>query len=351
MRRLLRPSTPLRDWRWRVNERIHRRPNQGPDVGETDRQGLHGHRAIPVAPRFDESIPVPSTFRPARGVSNPVLTRKDVTDYGRVHFVADPFLFITSDGLWYLFFEVFNKDRSPTAVIGHATSPDGGRTWTYDGVVLSDSLHLAFPYVFRWENTYYMLPEKWDRNRPAPVDLYATDSLPEGWSRVATLVSPDHRLHDCVLFRWDGRWWLLGGDGNRLYAYHNDELESETWQPHERNPVVTDRPSAARPGGRPIVTTESIRVFLQDCLDKYGHRVRGYEITDLTPSSYADRERPTSPDLTPASGSIGWNTGRMHHVDPWYVGDRWYCAVDGNVGLGERLLGADHWAIGIYDGS
>lgn len=36
----------------------------------------------------------------------------------------------------------------------------------------------------------------------------------------------------------------------------------------------------------------------------------------------------------------------MHHLDPWYVDERWICAVDGNVSHPE-LFTDDHWSIGV----
>lgn len=284
-------------------------------------------------------------------IGNPVLTAADVTDYGNVTFVADPFLWFSETGKIHLFFEVFNRDKHPTGVIGHATSENGGRSWQYDRIVLESDVHLAFPYLFRWDDAFYMVPERWDRERPAATHLYRTDSLPDGWQQVSTIVAPDRSLADCIVFRWNDRWWAMAGstDGNYdLCLYHSDELRSDNWTPHEQNPVVSGRPQAARPAGRPIVTENCILVFYQDCTNWYGEKVRAFEIEQLSPTAYVDRERPESPILEASNSHIGWNSGRMHHVDPWYTGDGWYCAVDGNIGLGRKMFGPDHWSIGIF---
>lgn len=39
----------------------------------------------------------------------------------------------------------------------------------------------------------------------------------------------------------------------------------------------------------------------------------------------------------------------MHHIDPWYTEEGWYCAVDGNIGLRGTMFGPDHWSIGIFE--
>ncbi|QCJ47407.1 hypothetical protein [Haloprofundus sp. MHR1] len=347
-------SKSIRDAAWLAGERLHRSKlltngahaaSETSPVGESPWDGYGEPRATPTP------SPGPFSLVPGRGVVNPVVTAADVTDFGDADFVADPFLFVTPDGRWHLFFEVFNRDRTPTAAIAHAESDDG-RRWSYDRVVLETDDHLAFPYVFRWDDRYYMLPERWNRETPASPILYRTDSLPGGWSPVAELVAPDRFLCDFVVFRHEDRWWALAGsDDDRadLLAFYSDELEADDWTPHAGNPVVEGRPTAARPGGRPLVRDSDVVAFFQDCAACYGHRLRGYVVDELTPSTYRDRELHSSPILEGTEKRLGWNSGRMHHLDPWPVGDGWRCAVDGNIGFGGRLFGPDHWAIGIYE--
>ncbi|MDZ7745937.1 MAG: hypothetical protein U5K28_05270 [Halobacteriales archaeon] len=289
----------------------------------------------------------PSRFDPV-GDINPVLTAADVTDFGRTDCVADPFLFVTDDGDWHMFFEVYTHNRDPTAAIAHAESDDG-YDWTYDRVVLETDEHLSYPYVFRWEGEHYMVPDRWAKERgPAPVTLYRADSFPTSGRLVATSSQPATPLHDFSPFRWEGRWWALVGDGTDLYAYYSDDLEAPDWTPHEANPVVEGRPTAARPGGRPLVFDDRVLAFYQDCSGRYGERIHAYEITELTPSTLRRTASGPTRRASNPPGGLGWNSGAMHQVDPWFDGEGWHCAVDGNLGLGYQLLGEHHWAIGIY---
>ena len=330
---------------WHAGETLHMRPPSGrrrPDP--VDVRGRYDGETVPSFPV--EADEPPATFEPAGDV-NPVLTAGDVTDFGRTDCVADPFLFVTEAGEWHLFFEVYTHNRDPTAAIAHAESDDG-YDWTYDRVVLETDEHLSYPYVFRWEGDHYMVPDRWGKESgPAPVTLYRAEAFPHEWAPVADLVAPETPIHDFSPFRWEGRWWGVLGDGTDLYAYHSDDLESPAWTPHEANPVVRDRPKAARPGGRPLVFDDHVLAFYQDCANRYGERVHAYEITELTPSTYDDRQRSDSAAVAPPGG-LGWNSGAMHQVDPWYDGEGWHCAVDGNLGLGYQVLGEHHWAIGIY---
>ncbi len=274
-----------------------------------------------------------------------VLIAEDVTDYGSVDFVADPFLFPGADR-WHMFFEVVNTDRSPDAVIGHATSPTGIH-WEYDRVVLTTDDHLSFPYVFEWKGGRYMIPETGGAG-DGRVKLYEAVDFPGGWRRCAVPVDSDHESDDAVAFRSNDRWWLLVGDDSidGVHLYSSPVLVRDGWQPHPANPVVVDRPTAARPAGRPLVTDDGVVVFYQDCENAYGERVRAYEVTTLDEETFTDRELSTSPILEGSGDRFGWNSGRMHHIDPWYVDGRWICAVDGNVS-DPNLFTNDHWSIGI----
>jgi hypothetical protein len=276
---------------------------------------------------------------------NPVLVAEDVTDYGAVDFVADPFLFPGADR-WHMFFEVVNNDRDPDAVIGHATSPDGLR-WEYDQVVLKTEKHLSFPYVFEWEGHRYMIPETGGAG-DGMVELYEAVDFPTDWRRRATPVSSDHESDDAVVFQWDDRWWTLVGDDEigGAHLYYSPSLARDGWHPHPENPVITGRPTAARPAGRPLVTDDGVVLFYQDCAEAYGERVRAYAVTALDTEAFADRELPESPILEGTGARVGWNSGRMHHLDPWCVDGRWICAVDGNVSH-PGLFTNDHWSIGV----
>jgi hypothetical protein len=59
--------------------------------------------------------------------------------------------------------------------------------------------------------------------------------------------------------------------------------------------------------------------------------VRAFEILDLNPCEYREKEVPESPLLT-ASGA-GWNGTGMHHLDAHPDGEGgWLAAVDGRHG-------------------
>ncbi|WP_246988375.1 glucosamine inositolphosphorylceramide transferase family protein [Halorientalis marina] len=281
------------------------------------------------------------------GCGNPVLTSDDVTDFGDVDFVADPFLLPLKDEI-HLFFEVMNRDKKPNSAIGHATS-DNGHEWAYDQIVLETGRHVSFPFIFENEGDYYMLPEQSDPKSDI-IELYKANSFPTEWKRCSTLLEPEFDVQDAILFQWDEYWWLLIGSGHydEIHLYYSNFLERNEWHAHKNNPVVTDRQSGAKPAGRPIITEERIILFLQDCVREYGDKVRVYTVDQLNPTEYSDTESPFSPVIE-GTGGVGWNSGRMHHIDPhWIGGEKWICAVDGDIGFPRGYVTGDHWSIGIY---
>lgn len=266
----------------------------------------------------------PLRLRHASGTGNPVLTRYSVSDV-RALFVADPFLIHVGD-LWHMFFEVYNFDAD-RGEIAWATSQDGF-AWTYQRIVLRESFHLSYPYVFEWEGRYYMIPET---HQAGSVRLYEAKTFPTEWVCTDTLLQ-GHRFADSSIFRHDDRWWLftetnpaLAHDTLRLYQA---PALRGPWEEHPLSPIIQANPHIARPAGRVLQDGNRILRFAQDCFPVYGTRVRAFEITELTPSTY--RERPAS--FGPLFGPSWrlWTQGGMHHIDAQRLNShRWIAAVDG----------------------
>ncbi len=284
----------------------------------------HGH--VPFVRRETEwAIGIyrgtsPSRFIPHEDVSNPVLTAKDVTDVDAL-FVADPFM-VKHDSRWYMFFEVMNR-KTGQGDIGLATSDDGLR-WTYEKVVLDEPFHLSYPYVFRWNNEYYMIPET---NAACAIRLYRAVEFPTSWTFVRIMLR-GHYV-DPSIFRHGGKWWLFAGERSNdiLRLYCSDELMGP-FREHPRSPIVSADFNIARPGGRVLADGDRIIRFTQDDEPTYGNQVRAFQITELTPLLYEERELPGNPVLGPTG--TGWNAEGMHHIDAHRLGaNQWIACVDG----------------------
>jgi len=264
----------------------------------------------------------PVKFDSPDNVRNPVLTANDVTDVA-ADYVADPFM-IREDSTWYMFFEVMNA-QTHQGDIGLAVSKDG-LNWVYQHIVLDEPFHLSYPYVFKWRKDYYMIPES---SRANSIRLYKAVGFPTQWSFVGTLLYGV--FVDPSILRHDGRWWLFAGThpgrNDTLRLYYASDLGGP-WIEHPESPIVDGDAHTARPGGRVSVFDGHIVRYAQDDAPTYGNGVRAFEITELTPFRYAEKEILETPILKPSG--TGWNAAGMHTIDPHHLyGNTWIACVDG----------------------
>ena len=265
----------------------------------------------------------PYELSPSAKVQNPVLTNTDVTDVPAT-FVADPFMIRANQ--WFMFFEVLRQD-SNLGEIGLATSEDGF-VWRYERIILREDFHLSYPYIFEWQNDYYMLPETLGANA---VCLYKADEFPVRWSLSARLI--EGQGADPSVVRFNDLWWLFfcstPYQHDTLRLYFAEQLTGP-WREHPKSPIVKANMCHARPAGRVLPFKGKLIRFAQDCVPQYGSRVRAFDILELTTNRYLEVENAASPILQ-GSGA-GWNAMGMHHVDTHRQSDgTWLACVDGQV--------------------
>src|SRR5690349_12433308 len=214
----------------------------------------------------------PYALSPPTNIPNPVLIARDVTDVPTA-FVADPFML-----RGHMFFEVLRND-TPRGEIGCASTANG-REWSYEQIVLREEFHLSYPYVFEWQSAIYMIPETLLANA---VCLYEAEEFPTRWSLKARLI--EGQCADPSIFRFADLWWLFvcstPYQHDTLRLYFAEDLTGP-WREHPRSPLVARDASRARPGGRVLVRDNKPIRFAQDCVARYGSRVRAFDILELT---------------------------------------------------------------------
>ncbi len=262
----------------------------------------------------------PFTLVEPEGIFNPVLTARDVADADAV-FVADPFM-IAKDGTHFMFFEVL-KRGTYYGVIAYAESSDL-KQWTYKKVVLDEGFHLSYPFVFEWDDSYYMIPESAE---DLSVRLYRATEFPGAWEYVGNLLG-GYRYVDPTVFRHSDKWWMFvcTGHNSILNLYYSDDL-FEGWRPHPMNPIVKSNRHTSRPAGRVVAHEGRLYRLAQDTHPSYGIQVFAFEITDLSETSYA--ERPAAEKPIVGKTGVGWNAAGMHHADLHQTESGWVAAVDG----------------------
>jgi hypothetical protein len=273
--------------------------------------------------------------------NNPVLTCDDVNDVS-AYFVADPFL-VSSNGSYFLFFEVMNNANGQ-GDIGVATSIDG-YNWSYAKIVLDEAFHLSYPYVFKWNNTWYMIPET---SEEKDIRLYKSTNFPYNWSFEKEIIKGDAFL-DNTIFNYNNTWWLFTQtpaqksskvssllrlitgnssqkNSNVLRLYYSDDLKG-LWTEHPESPVVKEDANITRCGGNVVIYDNRIIRYAQDCEPYYGNQVWALEIEKLSKNEFKEIKVGNRPIL---KGFDNWNTMGMHQLSPYQINNTtWIAAVDG----------------------
>jgi len=204
-------------------------------------------------------------------------------------FWADPFP-ITVNGKHYIFFEdyVNAAGRAHIAVVevdqhGIVSGPTE---------VLKLDCHLSYPFVFEHQGDYYMIPEMGSRN---VVELYRAVSFPFEWRAEKVLLEANSPL-DATVIEIEGTWWMfvniqeegVAVNWDELHLYYSESLFGP-WQPHARNPIVSDVRSA-RPAGRLFSQDNEWYRPSQDSSLRYGYATTINKITQLSPIAYNEME-------------------------------------------------------------
>ncbi len=152
--------------------------------------------------------------------------------------------------------------------------------------VLEPPHHLSYPFIFRHNDTWYLMPESRERKQ---VEVYRASSFPFQWTLDrAMLVGID--AIDPTHAYIDGRWWLFANVAEEhrsswieLHAFYSD-TPFGPWVPHRRNPIVSDVRSA-RPAGKLFSRNG---VWYRPAHSSYGAAVNIQRIDRLDPDEYVE---------------------------------------------------------------
>jgi hypothetical protein len=205
------------------------------------------------------------------------------------HVYADPML-LEHEGRHHLFCEeILPGERR--GVISHAELHLDGTEASPPAPVLVAPHHLSYPFVFAHAGEIFMIPETSSVRR---VELYRAVDFPHEWRHEATLLD-GLVASDATLLDHGDRLWLFVGvavpHGTMLDELH---LFSATdvrgpWQPHPRNPIVSDV-RCARPAGAIQQWGARLVRPAQDGSRRYGGAISFREIDELSESGYSEHE-------------------------------------------------------------
>lgn len=204
-------------------------------------------------------------------------------------FYADPFV-VEKNGATFLFFEDYSY-ASKKAVISLIEIDAAGKPGKPETVLEAD-YHLSYPCVFEWQGEMYMIPET-KQNRT--IELYRATNFPRQWKRERVLMT-DTSTVDSTIIRYGNKFWLFtSGMSSSEKTFAGDEslflFFSATpfgpWQPHPKNPIVTDV-RTCRPAGHLFVEDGQLIRPSQDCSQRYGGAVCFSRVDTLSEEDYAE---------------------------------------------------------------
>ena len=199
-------------------------------------------------------------------------------------FVADPCVFEHA-GIPYILYEDFDISREIGSISACRITDEPNVEAC--GPMLSLQTHLAYPFVFEWQEQTYCVPESAGEDE---IALYRLERIPGGLEKVCTLV-PGIRGIDPTIFEFEERWWLActdqaTGSNDALKLFHA-ETPLGPWTSHRLDPVKHDIASA-RPAGRPFEVDGELYRPAQDCSKTYGGRIALNRITALSPDKFKE---------------------------------------------------------------
>lgn len=122
-----------------------------------------------------------------------------VVPANRQNWCADPML-VDADGKTWLFYEAVLGDHGHIEVAQVFDDCTLGEP----RVVLKDECHYSYPFVFRREGVWYMIPES---SASSQIRLYRATEFPEKWELCKVLLQ--ERAVDTTVFEQDGQLYLL----------------------------------------------------------------------------------------------------------------------------------------------
>ncbi len=236
----------------------------------------------------------------------------------RGRFWADPFLLEDGSATHVFFEDVGYADKK--GVISHLRI-DADGTRSPQTVVLEREYHLSYPFVFRWQDQVFMIPET-AKNRT--IELYRATAFPLRWELERVLFEDVYAV-DATLLEHAGRFWLFvnmspsgGAVDDELFLFFADSPLGP-WQPHPMNPIVSDVRSA-RPAGRPFMHGQEIVRPSQDGSGRYGNAILLNRIETLSETAYRETcLARIEPDWHPRCvGTHTINRGEDHEVIDGY---------------------------------
>jgi len=241
-------------------------------------------------------------------------------------FWADPHI-LFKDDKYYIFIEEFMYATNK----GHISLMVMDESGNYENPIpiLETPYHLSYPFVFEYQQDYYMIPES---GANKTVDLYKCVEFPLKWEYQKTLIK-DIEAFDATVFYHHKKWWMFANvvevegasSWDELHLFSADDPTSDEWRPHPKNPIVSDC-KTARPAGKIFSHNGLLYRPSQNCSVHYGYGFNINEIIVLDGENYSENlvsaVKPNWDKKICKTHTFN-RVGSLHIIDASYTRYRW----------------------------
>jgi len=204
-------------------------------------------------------------------------------------FWADPFI-IEENNKYYVFVEELEY-KDAKGYISVMEIKEENSTHVKTQKILEKTYHLSYPFIFKLNGIYYMIPETIG-NRT--IELYQCEEFPYKWRFWGNLMENVIAADTTITF-YNGKYWMFTNiereqsilANEELHIFYSDDLLSNRWTPHGANPVIVDV-KTARPAGNIFEYEGSLYRPSQDCSKRYGWAICINKILKLNENEYIE---------------------------------------------------------------
>ena len=204
--------------------------------------------------------------------------------------MADPFV-IEVENQHYCFLEAYDYEKDKGTIdVYRLDNSDYQKV----GTAIEEDFHLSFPYLLKHNGTLYMIPES---SKNKDIRLYKCIEFPLKWE-LEKVLKDSIDASDTMVFYHNNLWWMmtnvdelfLGDHNYQLNIYFSEDLLSDVWKPHKKNPILMD-PAYGRNAGLLIKDKNLFRVAQKYGFNKkYGEGISIRQISNLSEDSYHEIE-------------------------------------------------------------
>jgi len=208
------------------------------------------------------------------------------------HDWADPFVILEND-LLYVFFEELYMKGGKAHISCFTFDSSGELLENRPKKILEEEFHLSYPFVFKENGVYYMLPESADSGE---LWIYEALDFPNKWVKKKRIFK-NKSIYDASLFKHNNIWYLFGTEkvieessrDQYLFIYYAEDLFSDQWKPHLENPIYRDV-RLSRPAGKIFLCEGRLIRPSQIGAPKYGYGIQFNEIKVLTHNEFKEEK-------------------------------------------------------------